>query len=182
VIDSQYLDISSETYKVKVWSRSIYTTESGVKKKKIQIFLEKDLADRVYTEAVQRYGRSKGALSQFFSDLLRNYFDYGIGAPVVSKDIITSKIEKVFNNILMLIASVRNTSIEKIHEITENEILRAIYNIRGSDPRTIRKWLNIFLQNGYLEYVGGKEPKRIFRIVRKSGENAPNNKELSAYD
>jgi len=137
-----------------------YVTTDGVRKRRVEILIREDLAKILFARAVEEYGKGRGSVSALIERLLEEYFfprDHGESES-------ESRVEKVFKNIIRLIAEIRNTDPDRINEVTESEVLRAVSSLRGSDPRTIRKWLNIFLQNGYLEHVGGREPRRIFRI------------------
>ena len=70
---------------------------------------------------------------------------------------------------------VYNQVIEKVKEITalsykpdeipEKILDQAIAEVRGSDPRTIRKWKNIFEKAGLIKFIGGFPPNRIVELL-----------------
>ncbi|MEM4620460.1 MAG: hypothetical protein QW607_09640 [Desulfurococcaceae archaeon] len=138
-----------------------YTTAKGVRKRRVEILIREDLAKILFAKAIEEYGKGRGGVSALIERLLEEHFSTNPGDPG------ESRVEKVFNNILIEIAKMRNTRVDMINEVTEQEIMRAVSNLRGTDNRTIRKWLNILIDQGYLQIIAGSPPKRVFRIRKK---------------
>jgi len=49
--------------------------------------------------------------------------------------------------------------------VPEKVLDQAISEVRGSDPRTLKKWKNIFQKSGLIKYIGGLPPNRIVELL-----------------
>ncbi len=46
-----------------------------------------------------------------------------------------------------------DVNLEEVHQIPVKMVKEAIAFIRGTDPRTVRKWLRIFQEQGLIKYI-----------------------------
>lgn len=142
---------------------TIYITSQGVKKRRTEILIDEDLFNEAMAISQKLYGRGRGGLSLLISTLLRDFIEQYKTKNIVLGDPRKS-IKEVFMEVLENIANKRKCSTSEIHEITEKELVQAISNVRGSDKRTVKKWLELFLNNKLIEYSAGFSPNRIFRV------------------
>lgn len=143
---------------------TVYVTINGAEKRRIDILLSKDVAEKLFAEASRIYGRGRGGVSLLIETLLREYFK---NRSIELPSSFGKSVREVFLQVLRKIAEYRNDSVEDILDVPEKELTRAISEVRGSDKRTVKKWIGIFIQNNLLEYIGGFPPQRVFKVKPK---------------
>ncbi|MEM4620686.1 MAG: hypothetical protein QW607_10795 [Desulfurococcaceae archaeon] len=144
---------------------TIYITSQGVKKRRTEILIEEEVFREALDIAQEIYGKGKGGLSYLINTLLKDFIEqYKNNA--MKEEVLSQRkgVKEVFMEVLENIANKRKCSTSEIHEITEKELVQAISNVRGSDKRTVKKWLELFLNNKLIEYSAGFSPNRIFRV------------------
>lgn len=143
----------------------VYVTSDGIRKKRVEVLISEDLANMVYAEASKIYGSCRGAVSWFIESLLREWF---IKRNPGLDNIHGRMPEQVFIKVLKRIADSRGEYVSMLEkaQVVERELRDAIMKERGADPRTVKKWINLFLQQGFIAYVGGFPPNRIFEVKK----------------
>jgi di/tripeptidase len=53
----------------------------------------------------------------------------------------------------------------KPDQIPERVLDQAIAEVRGSDPRTVKKWKNILQKSGLIKFIGGFPPNRVVELM-----------------
>ena len=134
-------------------------------KRHLHVLIDEELYKLLIETAPGIYGQSRyrGALSYIVEEALRHYL-----LPLAHT-------KSTQNNPRLGIRSVYNIVVEKIKEIMHYEFKpdqvpekildQAISEVRGSDPRTLRKWKNIFQKSGLIKYLGGFPPNRIVELL-----------------
>ncbi|MEM1936514.1 MAG: hypothetical protein QXD14_07345, partial [Sulfolobales archaeon] len=109
----------------------------------------------------------RGGLSLLISTLLKNFLDdYKAKKNVELPDSHRKTVKDVFLEVLNYIAKKRQCSITEIVDILERELAEAIASTRGSDKRTIKKWMELFMNYKLIQPMGGFYPNRIFRVQK----------------
>ena len=154
---------------------------SSEKKKHLHVLIDAELYNMLITLAPQLSNQSKyrGAVSQIVEEALRLYFSQrlppgGIGPPhahtkstkSARSSITQNKVLKAFMQIIDFIKRQRSyPEDEIICEITESELVRAIMEVKGVDPRTIKKYLEAFQEHKLIRYDRGTHPNMVYRVL-----------------
>jgi len=135
-------------------------------KKRIEIYISEEIYRKLmeYVSAVaSSEGRIRGVLSEVVEAALQEYL-----APRLQHTKLHTnpslRIRKVYGQILQAIASIRG-GLPPDGIIHEKILSLAISEVRGSDPRTVEKWINILMRAGLLKIIGGVAPNRVFELV-----------------
>lgn len=137
-------------------------SRSKLPKGKVQInpLISRDLYETLLKYAEAR-GKARGVISEIVEEALRLYFSQippqgvqvprglythtEVSEPPGLKRLGRDRVHKVFNEVMSVIREARNLPPhEVLCEIYEYELVDAIRQVRGSDPRTIEKWLKDF--------------------------------------
>jgi hypothetical protein len=140
-------------------------SRSQIPKNKVQInaVININTYEQLRRLAAMIYGGGKGSYSKIIEDAIAHY------AKSINEVQNTRKppsVEHAWQGIIEYIKSRRNDPLPP-EEIHEKELIEAITATRGSDKRTIRKWLNTLQELKYIEHIAGTAPKRIFKIKKK---------------
>lgn len=134
-------------------------------KKQLNVLISEDIYDLLIRLAPEIYGENKyrGALSAIVEEALRYYL-----LPKAHTQTHTNpklSVRAVYFKVKEKISEM--THIPPIHlkEALERQIDLAISEVRGSDPRTIKKWKDIFVKQGLIKPIGGRPPNRIFELI-----------------
>jgi hypothetical protein len=134
-------------------------------KRHLHVLIDEELYKLLIETAPGIYGQSRyrGALSYIVEEALRHYL-----LPLAHT-------KSTQNNPRLGIRSVYNMVVEKIKEIMhydfkpteipEKILDQAIAEVRGSDPRTLKKWKSTFQKSGLIKYIGGSPPNRIVELL-----------------
>ena len=123
------------------------------RKVKIQVYIDPDLAKRLKRLIKMKYEDFYGALSQEVSDALSHW----IGDNEASLDVHTKMHTTINPRVPMVHTWLREIVRElgpAVHQVRHEDLERAITMVRGSDPRTVDKWISALVKNGYLKIIG----------------------------
>jgi di/tripeptidase len=131
---------------------------------KVQInpLISEDLYKLLLELAPSWYGKNRGAISHIVEEALRHY-------------LLPRQHTASTQNPRLGVRSVYNQVVEKIKEIMhwdfkpdqipERVLDQAIAEVRGSDPRTVKKWKNILQKSGLIKFIGGFPPNRVVELM-----------------
>ncbi|MEM0460472.1 MAG: hypothetical protein QXM43_01605 [Desulfurococcaceae archaeon] len=140
--------------------RREYVTKEGEVKVFVTLLLSKEVYEAFKAKAAELYGPGKGAFSRCIEDMLRSWLMKNNPGKV------SAKTEYTWRRVLEIIAELQGASISELvnGEVLEKHLEHAISRLRGSDPRTIKKWILLFEKHGFIEYKAGFRPNRVFKI------------------
>jgi len=133
-------------------------------KKLLQAYIDENLYKQIIEIAPIIYGRYKGAISYVVEDALRQYLKPKTPANTTYTQNPSRSVRQVYKQVIERIKFIENIDFEP-EETTEKILDMAIAEVRGSDPRTIRKWKEIFEKSGLIKFVGGFYPNRIVELL-----------------
>jgi hypothetical protein len=133
-------------------------------KKLLQAYIDENLYKQIIEIAPIIYGRYKGAISYVVEDALRQYLKPKTSANTTYTQNPSRSVRQVYKQVIERIKFIENIDFEP-EETTEKILDMAIAEVRGSDPRTIRKWKEIFEKSGLIKFVGGFYPNRIVELL-----------------
>jgi DNA-binding transcriptional ArsR family regulator len=156
------------------------------RKKDLHVLIDIELYKMLVTLAPSITNQSKyrGAISQIVEEALRLYFSKhtpprGDTLPPSThtqstnsaKSRLTSltmenKVHRAFIRVLDVIRRLHNyPENEVICEIIESDLITAIRQVIGVDPRTIRKWLIAFQDHKLIKYDRGVSPRIFYKVL-----------------
>jgi len=133
-------------------------------KKLLQAYIDENLYKQIIEIAPIIYGKYKGAISYVVEDALRQYLKPKAPAHTTYTQNPSRSVRQVYKQVIERIKFIENIDFEP-EETTEKILDMAIAEVRGSDPRTIRKWKEIFEKSGLIKFVGGFYPNRIVELL-----------------
>jgi hypothetical protein len=138
-------------------------SKKNVPKGKVQInpLISEELYKLLIEIAPAWYGKSRGAISAIVEEALRHYLLPR--AHTQSTQSPKYDIRQVYNQVVEKIKEIMRCDY-KPSEVVERVLDQAIAEVRGSDPRTIRKWKGSFERAGLIKFVGGFAPNRIVEL------------------
>ncbi len=142
-------------------SSKYYSIREKKTKVKLQVWISEDVYNMLIELAPSIAGKYRGAVSEVVEEAIRNYL-----LPRLHTQIHTNpklSVRKVYHMIKEYIKEITHNPI--VFEVPEKILDLAISETRGSDPRTITKWKNLFIKQGLIKPVGGKPPNRIFEMI-----------------
>jgi hypothetical protein len=134
-------------------------------KKRLEVLIDEELYKLLIEVAPSIYGEGKyrGALSYVVEEALRQY--------LLPRLRTTSTQNNPKRGVKYVYMQVKEKAKEILNldyppdEVPEKVLDQAISEVRGSDPRTINKWKNIFQKSGLIKYIGGLPPNRIVELL-----------------
>lgn len=134
-------------------------------KRKLTVLISEDTYELLIRVAPEIYGQGKyrGALSHVVEEALRYYL-----LPRAHTQMHTNpklSIRNVYFKVKEKISEILHLPVSVLYDVPEKIIDMAIAEVRGSDPRTIEKWKNLFEKQGLIKPVGGQRPNRIFELI-----------------
>jgi hypothetical protein len=135
-------------------------------KKRLEVLIDENLYKQLIEIAPIIYGgkKYKGAISYVVEDALRQYLKPKTFAHTTYTQNPSRSVRQVYKQVIERIKFIENIDFEP-EETTEKILDMAIAEVRGSDPRTIRKWKEIFEKSGLIKFVGGFYPNRIVELL-----------------
>ena len=132
-------------------------------KVELTVFISEDLYRQIIETAPVWYGKHKGAVSAFVEELLKMSLQRYLHTQIAHKNP-SRRIREVYNQVLDKLKELLKLNYVP-DEVPEKYLDRAIAEVRGSDPRTINKWKNIFEKTGLIKYIGGTYPNRVVELM-----------------
>jgi hypothetical protein len=139
-------------------------SKKQVPKGKVQInpLISEELHRLLLEVAPAWYGKTHGAISAIVEEALRHYL-----LPrqhTASTQNPRLGVRLIYNQVVEKIKEIMHYDF-KPTEVTEKVLDQAIAEVRGSDPRTIRKWKNVFQKSGLIKFIGGSPPNRVVELL-----------------
>jgi hypothetical protein len=140
-----------------------------MKKRSIHIWLSPEIDNKLRELIAKKYSRyEKGLLSHEIEEALKNWVllhtqaqNLKLGVP----NAINSTLENTINpglKVHMVWEQVRDYLLKNYYaelkpsqQISEPHLRQAIKAVRGSDPRTVRKWLKLFQEFKLVKHIVG---------------------------
>jgi len=126
-------------------------------KVQVKVYLPKDLALNIRKLIQQKYQKyERGLLSYEFEMALRNWLALHTKAQTIleaNKPNPTPKVYRVFAEVKDYLLRKYYEELRSGQQIPYKHLEEAIMNTRGSDKRTIRKWLQTFHKMGLIKPV-----------------------------
>ena len=127
-------------------------------KVKLQAWISRDLYEELESLVKIKYRGFRGALSAEVEAALRAWLS-------THKNTQTGKVEvlhpvnplpryyRVFQECKKFLYQRYRIDFEEVHQIPLKYLIEAIEFIRGTDKRTVRKWLRIFQDQGLIKFI-----------------------------
>lgn len=134
------------------------------KKEKVQlvVYIEKDIYDLLRELAPKIYGRLRGSMSYVVNEALKKYLRPSAHTQTRANRRLS--VREVYHLVRQKVMEIMNHPAE-LNQVPEEVLDMAIIEIRGSDPRTIEKWKNLFEKFGLIKFIGGRPPNRIIELI-----------------
>jgi len=134
-------------------------------KKRLEVVIDEELYKLLIELAPSIYGEGKyrGALSYVVEEALRHYLTPRLRTTSTQNNP-RRGVRYVYNQVVEKIKEMMHWDF-KPDQVPEKVLDQAIAEVRGSDPRTINKWKNIFQKSGLIKYIGGSPPNRIVELL-----------------
>jgi hypothetical protein len=142
----------------------VYVAKTPRNKKHLHVLIDEDIYKLLVETAPGIYGQGKyrGALSYVVEEALKHYLLPR--AHTNSTQNPRLSVRSIYNQVVEKIKEIMHYDF-KPTEITEKTLDQAISEVRGSDPRTIRKWKNVFQKSGLIKFIGGSPPNRVVELL-----------------
>jgi len=127
------------------------------RKVQLKVYLDKDLVDKLWVLIKKKYERTYGALSSEVQDALAHWIqmhEEDICAHTNSHKKINPALPRSHRDAREIIDWLRDRGF--FLQVSVSTLRKAIENTRGSDERTIRKWINFLVKNGYLKWISNR--------------------------
>lgn len=131
-------------------------------KRQINPVISEDLYKLLIEVAPAWYGKARGGISAIVEEALRQYL-----APrqhTKSTQNPRLGVRQVYNQVVEKIKEIMHWDF-KPDQVPEKILDQAIAEVRGSDPRTIRKWKEAFHRAGLIKFIGGFPPNRVVELL-----------------
>jgi hypothetical protein len=142
----------------------IYVANTPRNKKHLHVLIDEDIYKLLIEIAPGIYGQGKyrGALSYIVEEALRHYL-----TPRTHKNTQNNpnrSIKHVYGLVKDKVKEIMKLDYVP-DEVPEKILDMAIAEVRGSDPRTIRKWKNLFEKSKLIKYLSEYSPNRIVELL-----------------
>ena len=139
-------------------------SKKQIPKGKVQInpVISEDLYKLLVEVAPAWYGKARGGISAIVEEALRQYL-----LPRVHTNSTQNPrlgVRSIYNQVVEKVKEIMHYDF-KPTEIPEKILDQAIAEVRGSDPRTLKKWKNIFQKTGLVKFIGGFPPNRVVELL-----------------
>lgn len=134
-------------------------------KRQLHVLISEDLYRKLIQYASAQAGsegRYRGLLSMIVEDALRLYLEPRLKGQVAVNP--RFKVRAVYGQVIEALKRILGAL--PVDGVVHEKILSlAISEVRGTDPRTIDKWINTFIKSGLMKVLGGTPPNRVFELV-----------------
>ena len=126
-------------------------------KVKLQVWINKDVYDQLESLIKAKYSGFRGALSSEVEAALRAWISTHKSTQNELK--VENMVNpfpsyyKVFQQCKKFISQRYGIDFDEVHQIPLKMIREAIEFIRGSDPRTVNKWIRIFERQHLIKFI-----------------------------
>jgi hypothetical protein len=131
-----------------------------------KVYLNVLVSEDVYRMLVELapviYGKSHGSLSRVVEEALRLYLTPRRTHKYTQNPKLS--VRDVYNEVVKKIMEIMNLDF-KPSETSERTLDMAIMEVRGSDPRTVEKWKQLFARSGLIKFVAGSRPNRVVELL-----------------
>ena len=133
-------------------------------KRHLHVLIDEEIYKLLVETAPAIYGQSKyrGAVSFVVEEALRQYLIPRLRTASTQNPRLG--VRHVYNQVVEKIKEIMHWDF-KPDQVPEKILDQAIAEVRGSDPRTLKKWKNIFQKSGLIKYIGGFPPNRIVELL-----------------
>ena len=128
----------------------------------VMVIIDKEVWDEFRKLAFMKHDHFRGALSYEVEQALRNWLalhrssagekNQRIPAKVNPKP----KVAAAFDQVKEYLSKKFNCPITTGAQVSRSHIIEAISNTRGTDPKTISKWLSLFEKLKLIKHVSGE--------------------------
>ena len=118
----------------------------------LQVLISKGLYERLVAVAPRVYGATRGALSFVVEDALKHYLP--LLEHTTQSTNPQNRVRRVYQEVKARVAEMEGVAPSELWQSTEDRLRAAIAAVRGSDPRTVAKWVQTFVQQGLLKRLG----------------------------
>ena len=134
-------------------------------KKHLHVMIDEDLYRLLIEIAPGVYGQSRyrGAISYIVEEALRRYLS-PLQHTASTQRNPKPTIRQAYGQVVEKIKEIEHLSFKPM-EVSEKILDQAISEVRGSDPRTVRKWKDLFQRSGLIKFIGGYPPNRIVELL-----------------
>jgi len=132
-------------------------------KKVLSVYIQEDIYNQLNQLVKQKYTCLKGGKSQEVEDALRHWLR--LHTHKNTQILFPQKMNpapkefKVFQQVKHYIIKYKHKSdsyLNQPRQVSLRELREAISAIRGSDERTIKKWLKAFERNHFIKWIAGE--------------------------
>jgi hypothetical protein len=146
-------------------------------KRALFAYVSEDIYNKVHELALSQYNKFHGAVSAVVEEALRLYLaqkasqggEGGIPAPRLHTHSTHKAHGSVYATFLEILNYIKRQynypEDERVCEIKEGDLVKAIHNTKGMDPRTVEKYLKLFETHKLIRYDRGTSPNVIFRVL-----------------
>ena len=138
-------------------------TKDKIPKGKVYVgfIISEDVYRMLVEMAPLIYGKGRGGMSRIVEEALRYYL-----TPRSTQKHTNPKlsVRDVYGSVVRKVMEIMNLDF-KPDETTEKILDMAIMEVRGTDPRTVEKWKQVFARSGLIKFVGGQKPNRLVELL-----------------
>ena len=129
----------------------------GEDKVGLYVVISKKLEDELRRFIVEKYGKFKkgllsaeveAAIQAWIASHTKTHTEKSLNSPNP-----LPMYFKVYQQVKRWLAEVKGVDVSNIHQVPRRVLEQAITHVRGSDPRTIRKWLDIFTKQRLIKWI-----------------------------
>jgi len=129
------------------------------KLKPLFVRIDEELYEKIKLLVVKKFGRNYwGGLREVVEEALRIYIashDPQVDVPQQLQNIRPNNPPPKVHRVYLEVRHILRTQFGVLKEATYSQLARAIALVRGTDKRTIRKWINLFLAYHCIKHIGG---------------------------
>jgi len=131
-------------------------------KKALYVYIDEDIYNKLKKYVKLCFDNAHGALSAVVQDAIASFLMH-TGIDMVSAHTIHKLANPRLPRCHVYAQQIINYLRDRGCSVTcsVKDLKEAIINTRGSDPRTIRKWMRFLVENGYMKWIAS----RVLEIV-----------------